>query len=770
MDAGVCVVCARQHAHPRVRTVLPPKMWFSDVHTNSSVPQKPLQFGIEKCFNQRRGDRRDSTKTFGVAPLPSLFFPQQTTASLSMTTGTANQEPPSSNNNNNSNSNNNNNNSNSKKSKRRNSRRRPHKKPPYPKIVPFVDDRRQSKALETELADLGIYESQKGLDARRNALCVLEEILNQWCKSLRPFVPHPTNEQQQQQQGEKDTSSENNSNTPRAHVSLVSIGSYRLGVHLPNADVDVVALCPPHCTRLEFFSSLVKRLLNDPRITNVHPIEAAYTPVIKFVLEGINIDLLFARLASDTKLIQHQQRQQQQQNGGGGDYVIDDSDLLGLDEVGVRSLNGARVAQLLLETVPNLPNFRTTLLAVKEWAMVHGLYSNVLGFLGGINYAILVACICKRHRDAKPATLLKAFFKTFGNWNWPTPVSLPGGDATKPPPGVMPLPVWDAKSNPRDRHHLMPILTPAYPAMNSAYNVGIAQQRRMTREFRQASAIMQGIEQGRNSWSDLFQGDDFFRQHQHFLQVNALADDSGAFLEWFRLVEARLRLLIAGLESPKHGIQVEPFARFFEKKYDAEGYCVGFGKSDPDCKHEACFFVALRFSHSVESADLRFSVAEFLHKVESWPGRREGMDVTIERVIRDDLPEFVLDTATSSQYSVSSDDSSRRRRSNSSTSDDSEGSSSQRDFMRHQSSTNDTRRLNNNNNAAIPTTVTKQQHHHHQDNVNNNNNNNIVGTTGESSKGAWVHAVKHGEATWANAVKKNGETLDIQSPTKRAKI
>ena len=73
---------------------------------------------------------------------------------------------------------------------------------------------------------------------------------------------------------------------------------------------------------------------------------------------------------------------------------LDDADLIGLDEAGVRSLNGVRVAQYLLQLVPDVDAFRLTLRAVKEWAVVHGLYSNVLGFLGGVNWAILVAWVC----------------------------------------------------------------------------------------------------------------------------------------------------------------------------------------------------------------------------------------------------------------------------------------------------------------------------------------------------------------------------------------
>jgi len=159
-----------------------------------------------------------------------------------------------------------------------------------------------------------------------------------------------------------------------------------------------------------------------------------------------------------------------------------------------------------------------TLRAVKEWATENGLYSNKLGFLGGVNWAILVACVCADHPNDPPAVLLVNFFKTYRKWRWPKPVKLLPIPKS-PPAGVTPLTSWNPKTNPRDGSHLMPILTPAYPVMNSSYNVGRPQLRRIIQEFRRADQMTSAIVRGEKQWSDLFKENDFFRQHVHYLQV-----------------------------------------------------------------------------------------------------------------------------------------------------------------------------------------------------------------------------------------------------------
>ena len=246
----------------------------------------------------------------------------------------------------------------------------------------------------------------------------------------------------------------------------------------------------------------------------------------------------------------------------------------------------------------------------------------------------------------------------------------------------MPLQVWDPKSNPRDRAHVMPIITPAYPSMNSSYNVGQPQLRRIQTEFHRSLKILNRIGAKESTWSELFQGSDFFRQHTHYLQVscytishslaepvcknlkitffvspvmtkiNIIARNAKDFRAWFGLCESRLRILIAGLESPEYGIQAYPFAKFYNQKQvfsdESAQQNVSF---DHKCKHTTSFFIALRFAYGVDNVDLKSCTSEFLYKVNAWEERKFGMDLTIEHVLQQNLPSFVFDKQPNRQSS-----------------------------------------------------------------------------------------------------------------------
>ncbi|OQR84109.1 hypothetical protein ACHHYP_20703 [Achlya hypogyna] len=399
---------------------------------------------------------------------------------------------------------------------------------------------------------------------------------------------------------------------PATRFSQVrTFGSYRLGVHSPEADIDTLCLMPRHCLRINFFQAFPSRLQAHPAVTGVQSVPDAYVPVIKFKVHGISIDLLFVTLAlsavpSDLD-------------------VLDSKHLVEVDEQGVRSLNGCRVAEMILQLVPNLEQFRTTLVAVKHWARMRGIYSNVLGFLGGVNWAILVARVCQLYPQSLAGPLLTKFYRVYHQWTWPNPILLNRLDAPQP---ELAIASWNPKLNPRDRGHLMPIITPAYPAMNSSYNVLECTLHMMKAEFRTAAATCVDIEMQSAPWEELFDDATFFDRWDHFLQLDVSAAPA-QFAVWFGWVESRLRQLFSRLEQVPD-LQVFPFARVFDL---------------PPCDDGASgssLFIGLNFTvprgATRFSVDLTAAIQDFAALLDTWLGRTSDMDVTVHYKRRAELP------------------------------------------------------------------------------------------------------------------------------------
>ncbi|KOB64831.1 Poly a polymerase, partial [Operophtera brumata] len=129
-------------------------------------------------------------------------------------------------------------------------------------------------------------------------------------------------------------------------------------------------------------------------VKDLRPVENAFVPVIKMNFDGIEIDLLFARLALKEIPDSFDLR--------------DDMLLKNLDEKSVRSLNGCRVTDEILRLVPNINHFRLTLRAIKLWAKPR---------------------TCQLYPNAMPATLVHKFFLVFSQWKWPQPVLLKQPDS-----------------------------------------------------------------------------------------------------------------------------------------------------------------------------------------------------------------------------------------------------------------------------------------------------------------------------------------------------
>ncbi|KAF2092708.1 poly(A) polymerase Pap [Rhizodiscina lignyota] len=332
---------------------------------------------------------------------------------------------------------------------------------------------------------------------------------------------------------------------------VTTFGSYRLGVYGPGSDIDTLILAPKHVTREDFFEhfpATLEKMSAAGAIEELTAVPDAYTPIIKLHYSGIDIDLLFTRLAVAS--------------------VPRDMDLTlksllrGLDEADLRSINGTRVTDEMLALVPQSKTFRLALRAVKLWAQRRGVYGNVMGFPGGVAWAIMVARICQLYPMACGATIVSKFFNLMHSWPWPRPVMLKEIED-----GPLPVRVWNPTLYPGDKRHVMPIITPAYPSMCATHNISISTQTVIVRELKRANELMGLIFTGKKSWKDLFERQRFFSEgYKYYLSVIAASRTKEAQQIWSGLVQSKVRRLVSGIEQSEAGVRIaHPFNKGFER-------------------------------------------------------------------------------------------------------------------------------------------------------------------------------------------------------------
>lgn len=185
-------------------------------------------------------------------------------------------------------------------------------------------------------------------------------------------------------------------------------------MHAPNTDIDALCVAPKHVDRdKHFFGTLAEMLRTNPSVKNLNTVREAYVPRIGMEFDGVDIDLVFARIAAS-------------EVGDDLHDLLDDNILKGCDVESIRSLNGSRVADIIIKLVPNIEKYRITLRCIKLWAKSRGIYSNVLGYFGGVSWMILVAYVCITCPYLEPNKLLYNFFFSYSlrDWNYHEPVSL----------------------------------------------------------------------------------------------------------------------------------------------------------------------------------------------------------------------------------------------------------------------------------------------------------------------------------------------------------
>ncbi|XP_034172431.1 poly(A) polymerase hiiragi isoform X3 [Osmia lignaria lignaria] len=462
---------------------------------------------------------------------------------------------------------------------------------------PKPSDLTRTNELKEALKPYNVFESEEELNHRMEILSKLNALVKQWIRDTSIARNMPPNVAEQ------------------VGGKIYTFGSYRLGVHHKGADIDALCVVPRHIYRSDYFTSFFELLKMQEEVTDLRAVEEAFVPVIKMNFDGIEIDMLFAKLA--LKEIPDSMD------------LRDDMLLKNLDQKCVRSLNGCRVTDEILRLVPNIENFRLALRAIKLWAKRHGIYSNVLGYLGGVSWAMLVARTCQLYPNAVAATLIEKFFLVFSQWKWPQPVLL------KQPDNVnLGFPVWDPRVNISDRYHLMPIITPAYPQQNSTFNVSVSTRTIMQEAFETGLSITEEIIMGKATWDKLFEPPNFFGKYKHYIVLLARSLSPEDQLEWCGLVESKIRHLIGTLERNPHITlaHVNPEA-FPPLEPEPEGHC-------------SMWFIGLLFAKSENlNVDLTYDIKSFVDSIQRQAEQlsvlKEGMWIEAKHVKRKDLHTYV---------------------------------------------------------------------------------------------------------------------------------
>ncbi|KAE8998128.1 hypothetical protein PR003_g20505 [Phytophthora rubi] len=460
--------------------------------------------------------------------------------------------------------------------------------------------------------------------------------------------------------------------------SLFLAGSYRLGLDDPNSDIDAVCVVPWHVTHDDFFSSFCHLLEQTPGVSHLAPVPNAYVPLISLSFLGVRMDLLFARLPVSSV--------EPNQN------IDSDHMLVGVHDTSMKALNAPRVSSMLLCLVPRRREYRIVLRAVRAWARRRGIYSAKLGYLGGISWAILVAFVCQLYPNAEPAKIFVRFFQVLSEWQWPQPVKL-----NMIYDAGLGFDMWDPRQSVFDRSHIMPIITPAYPHMNSSVQVsqptfsviyeelwrarylaeiavGISKPfstaapspESSEADLKAAVVCMatsmpsfdqplnavdstEGVVQSTrdigegSAWDKLFQPSNFFIRYSSYMVFNFQADSESAMHKWGKFVQSRLRKLVDNLHHMSPVSRVHAFPRYFPHICDAERQGPG-----------SCMFIGIEFHNrrhqTIQPKDdpevkktleqtIRFFLATDLQQMED---KQPDMTADAKVMSWEELPEFVF--------------------------------------------------------------------------------------------------------------------------------
>ncbi|XP_020171582.4 nuclear poly(A) polymerase 3 [Aegilops tauschii subsp. strangulata] len=370
----------------------------------------------------------------------------------------------------------------------------------------FEMDYRRTHSLVQFLTDEGAIPTPEEEETREQVIRELKKIVTDWVKTVACQERVPPR---------------------RVTATVLTYGSYTLGAHGPESDID--ALCVGPCIAnlpYHFFAVLRQILKCRPEVSGLQTVENAKVPLMRFRFSGISVDLTYAQLpvldavqAINTSSPQYLRR---------------------LDSRSWKSLSGVRVNEQIVQLVPDQEKFQVLLRCIKLWARRRGLHCHLLGFFAGIHLAILAAYVCQRFPNATANGLFTMFFEIFAHWPWHIPVDLHGQQTNCT----------------RSDGCLMPIVMPCSPPELCASNMTEGTFRKIREELMRGFVLTKDLGSHDFEWAWIFEPFPYSTTYEQFLRIALCAPTSEELHDWSGWVKSRFPYLILKLED--NGIECDP--------------------------------------------------------------------------------------------------------------------------------------------------------------------------------------------------------------------
>lgn len=215
------------------------------------------------------------------------------------------------------------------------------------------------------------------------------------------------------------------------------------------------------------------------------------------------------------------------------------------------------------------------------------IYSNKLGYLGGISWTLWLVRTAQLYPNADVSMLVEKFFVVASKWNFSDPVDIN-------------FPIW--KPKPEEASQPLKIVSPIVPKYNTTFNVTKSNCKIIKEQLNKAFITMAGISLGKRKYEDLFKPAPFFAKYKHFIALLVTSANQENHLAWNSLVESRIRVLIGSLDAIEVIEHAQVNTKCFERRTDNGEIC-------------SMWFIGLRFTSKQINLDLTQDLLVFKNNV-----------------------------------------------------------------------------------------------------------------------------------------------------------